>query len=37
MAFEVLGEEKTASVADMVWGYVYTAMLLNVGAIGAPE
>lgn len=36
-AFEVLGREKTAGVAHLVSGYVYTAILLNVGAIGAPE
>ena len=36
-ACELLGEEKTAGVAHLVGGYIYTAILLNVGAIGAPE
>ncbi|KAL6717586.1 hypothetical protein ACLMJK_005501 [Lecanora helva] len=34
---EVLGREKTAAVAHVVAGYVYTAILLNVGAVGAPK
>lgn len=36
-ACEVLGREKTASVAHLVSGYVYVAILLNVGAIEAPK
>lgn len=36
-AFHVLGREKTAGLAHIVAGYVYTAILLNVGAIGAPD
>ena len=36
-ALEALGREKTAGVAHLVGGYVYTAILLNVGAIGPLE
>ncbi|CAL8578609.1 hypothetical protein XPA_004378 [Xanthoria parietina] len=36
-ALTVLGREKIAGIAHLVSGYVYTSILLNVGAIGAPE
>lgn len=36
-ASAVLGREKTASIAHLVAGGVYTCILLNLGAIGAPE
>ncbi|KAL8640529.1 MAG: hypothetical protein Q9228_002557 [Teloschistes exilis] len=36
-ALTVLGQEKTAMIAHLVSGGVYTCILLNVGAIGAPE
>ncbi|KAL8846841.1 MAG: hypothetical protein Q9221_008099 [Calogaya cf. arnoldii] len=36
-ALAVLGRERTAMIAHLVSGYVYTCILLNVGAVGAPE
>ncbi|KAL8786814.1 MAG: hypothetical protein Q9213_002551 [Squamulea squamosa] len=36
-AVTVLGREKTASIAHLVSGYVYTCILLRVGAVGVPE